>query len=130
MKFPVNNNLVLPTLFTYLAGKHTVEIFESVNALLSGTSLSLKPEYCFAQADASYIILIDHNIELMLAIDIENCCISNIQADTIDAAMIANDAIEYGMMLDSYYGEEDFYPEREQDNEDYADETFVHDFNA
>ena len=130
MKFPVNNNLVFPTLFTYLTEKHPVEIYESVNALLSETDLSLKPEYCFAQADASYIILIDHKIELMLAIDIENFCITNIQADTIDAAMIANDAIEYGMMMDSYYGDDDFYPEREQDNEDYADETFVHDFNA
>lgn len=89
------NNLSFGELYAALKQKHVnVEMYESVNSLLSNTDLSLKPEYCFEIINGSLIVLIDHNKELLLAVDIANNEITNIQADTIDAATTANDAIE------------------------------------
>ena len=108
----------------------TVEVYQNREKLEDSNDHSLAIWHCEKQTYASFAILINNNKELVLELNINNSVIDKIYTDTIDAAMIANDAIEYLNSMNNYYGEDDFYLEREENNEEYADETYTHDFNA
>lgn len=131
MIMTVNNNIPFVMLYNYLKAHFgTVEVYQNIEKLETNSDYSLAIWHCEKQTYASFAILINNNKELVLELSINNGVIDKIYTDTIDAAIIANDAIEAMLEQAKYYGEDDFYPEREEDNEEYADETYTHDFNA
>lgn len=108
MTFPVYNNLTFSMLYTYLKARFaTIEVYQSIEKLEDSSDYSLAIWYCKEQAYASFAVLINNNKELVLELSINNGEISAIYTDTIDAAIIANDAIETIKEETNYYGIED-----------------------
>ena len=107
MTFPVCNDVTFSMLYNYLKARFgSIEVYQSIEKLEDSSDYSLAIWYCKEQAYASFAVLINNNKELVLELSINNGVISAIHTDTIDAAMIANDAIEAIKEATNYYGEE------------------------
>lgn len=105
MKFQINEEITLVMLYNYLKACYkSVELYQTIETLKANSDLALTIEFCNKQVYADFAILIDNNKDLVLTVCIMNNTIDSIHVDNIDAAMIANNAIEFALTHAGYYG--------------------------